>query len=372
MPIKTGTMRDQVDPVTSTINLLESDQPLPDDDPRSRNGGLKPNREKDLGQIETYIKLRQSGQISDTAWQRLMQRNPASAVLFSQIQSPQQPYKGFFAPGKPGTPDKPYTEQDIGSGMGPFQIGSQIPGTGTPSTPAKFDYEGAMATALGRGDSNMVNTLLTSKGGGKESPFGKINPKEYTAASIQAFSKTGDYGSLVPVGDKADGDVTFKQEGALRDDFTKLSKTFLDVRDAHGRVKVSAKNPSAAGDLALVFNYMKMLDPGSTVREGEFATAQNSAGIPDRVRAMYNKSISGERLADGTRNDFVTRAKMLYERQANDQKKLENQFKGLAKKYSLNTDRVVPDYSSDETVTAPTPANSPGSAMPPGWTVKQK
>lgn len=168
MPIKTGTMRDVTDPVTDTINLLESDQPLPDDDPRSRNGGLKPNRQKDLGQIETYIKLRQSGQISDTAWQRLMQRNPASAVLFSQIQSPQQPYKGFFAPGKPGTPDKPYTEQDIGSGIGPFQIGSQIPGTGTPETPAKFDYEGAMATALGSGDSNMVNTLLTAKDGRRQ------------------------------------------------------------------------------------------------------------------------------------------------------------------------------------------------------------
>lgn len=369
MPIKTGTMRDIVDPVTNTINLLESGQPLPDDDPRSRNGGLKPNREKDLGQIEAYIKLRQSGQISDTAWQRLMQRNPSSAVLFSQIQSPQQPYKGFFAPGKPGTPDKPYTEQDIGSGVGPFQIGSQIPGTGTSATPAKFDYEGAMATALGRGDSNMVNTLLTSKGGGKESPFGKINPKEYTADSIRAFARTGDYASLVPTEGKADANTTFTQEGALRDDFTKLSKTFLDVRDAYSRVKVSAKNPSAAGDLALVFNYMKMLDPGSTVREGEFATAQNSAGIPDRVRAMYNKSVSGERLADTTRNDFVTRSSMLYERQLKNHKKLEDQFKGLAKKYSLNKERIVPDYTSDDTET---PANSPSGSMPPGWTVKQK
>ena len=356
MPIKTGTMRDMVDPVTNTINLLERDEPLSDDDPKSRNGGLKPNRQNDLGQIETYIKLRQSGQISDVAWQRLMQRNPSSAVLFGQIQSPQQPYKEYFAPGQE---QKPFIDE-AAQFMGLDQPKGLI---AQDAKPAKFDYEGAMATALGRGDSNMVNTILSSKGGGKESPFGKINPKEYTAGSIKAFSKTGDYASLVPVGDKADGDVTFKQEGALRDDFTKLSKTFLDVRDAHGRVKESAKNPSAAGDLALVFNYMKMLDPGSTVREGEFATAQNSAGIPDRVKAMYNKSISGERLADTTRNDFVTRASMLYERQAKNHRKLEDQFKGMAKKYSLNTDRVVPDYSSDETTI--TPANSPGASQRP-------
>jgi len=35
---------------------------------------------------------------------------------------------------------------------------------------------------------------------------------------------------------------------------------------------------------------MKILDPGSVVREGEFATAQNSAGIPERIRAKYNRN----------------------------------------------------------------------------------
>jgi len=39
-----------------------------------------------------------------------------------------------------------------------------------------------------------------------------------------------------------------------------------------------------------------MLDPGSVVRESEFATAQNAAGVPDQVRNMYNKVLSGTRL----------------------------------------------------------------------------
>lgn len=316
----------------------------------------------------------EGGLVSRKAIDVFLSNNPNWAPLvetaYARYQnSSRNGYKQFFAPGKPGAPDKPYTEQDIGSGIGPYQIGYQIPGTGTPATPAKFDYEGAMAQALARGDTNMVNTLLSAKGGGKDTPFAKINPKEYTPESIRAFTKTGDYASLVPGADKADADTTFKQEGALRDDFTKLSKTFLDVRDAYGRIKESAKEPSAAGDLALVFNYMKMLDPGSTVREGEFATAQNSAGIPDRVRAMYNKSVSGERLADNTRSDFVKRSHMLYERQLKNHRKLEDQFKGLAKKYSLNKERIVPDYTSDD---SETPANSPSGSLPPGWTVKQK
>jgi hypothetical protein len=102
---------------------------------------------------------------------------------------------------------------------------------------------------------------------------------------------------------------------SIRGDFLQNSKQFAEVAQSTQRVISSASDPSAAGDLALIFNYMKILDPGSVVREGEFATAQNSAGVPDRLRAQYNKVISGERLAPETRKDFLDRALKLYEGQ---------------------------------------------------------
>ena len=365
-------MRDYQDPMQKTLSLLESDQPLPDDDPRTRNGGLKPNRKNDAGQIQTYIQLRQDGSISDTAWQRLMQRNPESAVLFSSVKGKPN-YKEYFQPGSPGQPEVPFVDEQA-QAFGLEQQQGLVSREAVPEQKAKFDYEGGLAAALSRGDVNMANTLTSVRGGGKESPFSKINPKDYTRESIRQFASTGDFSSLIPTVDKAErdakeaskNDTIFKQEGAIRDDFTKLAGPFIQVRDSYGRIKESAKNPSAAGDLALVFNYMKMLDPGSTVREGEFATAQNSAGIPDRVRAMYNKSISGERLAETTRKDFVSRSDMLYKRQLTAHKKLETQFKSIAKKYSLDADRTIPDYTSD------TEQASPSNSLPPGWTVEQR
>jgi len=89
-------------------------------------------------------------------------------------------------------------------------------------------------------------------------------------------------------------------------------KGYIDIRDSYNRITASAKDPSAAGDMALIFNYMKVLDPGSTVKEGEFATAQNSAGVPEVIRGQYNKIISGKRLSTSQREDFVDRAKKLY------------------------------------------------------------
>lgn len=70
----------------------------------------------------------------------------------------------------------------------------------------------------------------------------------------------------------------------------------------------ASKDPSAAGDLALIFTFMKILDPGSVVKETEFANAQNAAGVDDRIRNQWNRTLSGERLSTAQRQDFLKQA----------------------------------------------------------------
>lgn len=148
-------------------------------------------------------------------------------------------------------------------------------------------------------------------------------------------------------------------EGKLRDDYNNASKDFVKVRDAHQRVLSSAKDPSAAGDLALIFNYMKVLDPGSTVREGEFATAQNSGSIPERVKAQYNKAIDGERLSDSIRNDFVDRSGRLYKAAETNQEKIENQYTEISKRSRADPRNVVAPQRVETTEAAkPTVSNT--------------
>ena len=69
----------------------------------------------------------------------------------------------------------------------------------------------------------------------------------------------------------------------LVDKFEANSSDFFKVRDAFNRVVTSAEDPSAAGDLALIFNFMKTLDPGSVVRESEFSTAAQAGSFLDRT-----------------------------------------------------------------------------------------
>lgn len=104
----------------------------------------------------------------------------------------------------------------------------------------------------------------------------------------------------------------FKNAKDLRAEIYKETGEFQKITNAYDRISVSGTDPTAAGDLSLIFNYMKMLDPNSVVRESEFATAANAAGVPDRVRNTFNRILSGERLAKNQRKDFITQADKLY------------------------------------------------------------
>lgn len=136
----------------------------------------------------------------------------------------------------------------------------------------------------------------------------------------------------------------FERSDKLRDEFQKGSGEFVKVRDAYERIQRSSQAPSAAGDLSLIFNYMKLLDPGSVVREGEFATAQNAAGIPDRIRNAYNRAINGERLNPDQRTDFLSQADRLYEGALTGQKKLEQQYTDFSTSFGVDPKNVITDY----------------------------
>jgi hypothetical protein len=124
----------------------------------------------------------------------------------------------------------------------------------------------------------------------------------------------------------------FSRVAELRKEFLGLPevKDFRNVLNSTQQIMSLAKGEgSAMGDLAAIFSYMKTLDPGSTVREGEAASAQNAAGIPERVRNYYNNLISGERLSPEQRADMANTAITLYKSRAGNYNSLVGTYSGL-------------------------------------------
>ena len=169
-------------------------------------------------------------------------------------------------------------------------------------------------------------------------------------------------------------DEKVKAEGALRDDFLKQAQPFITVRDAKNRmdtIETEDGKATGAGDMSLVFTFMKVLDPGSTVREGEYATASNAAGVPEGVRAMINKVIGGGTLSQTAREQIKAQSEKIYKAAGAQHDKLGTTFAGIAQRNRLDVRSAVPDLLPAEAAPAARgsgvniPAPPPGSVLVP-------
>lgn len=199
---------------------------------------------------------------------------------------------------------------------------------------------------------------------GGESPFAKVSPKDYTPDSVRKFSMTKNPADLVAVADpatkptpsellkyqtelaefKAKGipdtdprvqqhqakikkltenappltiqnlppDKKFEWEDKLRSDYKNDVKAFREVEDAHRIIKGALKNPSPANDMAAATKFMKLLDPGSVVRESELAMAMQTTGMVDRISNYHSMLMSGQKLTPQQREDFSKAADLIY------------------------------------------------------------
>ena len=138
----------------------------------------------------------------------------------------------------------------------------------------------------------------------------------------------------------------FDDQAKLRGEFLQQSKDFMSVRDSFGRLQAAAQDTTGASDVAMVYGFMKMLDPGSVVREGEFATAENTAGIPDQVRQLYNRALTGERLPPQVRQDFLQQGARQFANAKARQDATVKQYSTLAQRYGFDPSVIGIDLSA--------------------------
>lgn len=183
--------------------------------------------------------------------------------------------------------------------------------------------------------------LISKEGGG----FDFSPEKKAEQEADLAYKKAQTTGLLAEaekkkseIGKKPLTDPELKAASELRKEFQGRQgvKDFNTIETAYRKIEQAEKNPSAAGDLSLIFSYMKILDPSSTVREGEFANAQNAAGVPDQIMNLYNRAKSGERLNPQQRKDFINQAKAQAQAQAQALQGIEEEFGGLSKRYGVD------------------------------------
>lgn len=129
----------------------------------------------------------------------------------------------------------------------------------------------------------------------------------------------------------------------VRKEYVDAPQDFVKMRDAFGKIDAAGKDVSPAGDLGLIYNYLRLLDPGSTVRESEFAQVAASGGLGERFQGYGNMLLTGQRLTDAQRNDVLAQSANAMQSQLGHQLRAEQEFGSLAERYAIPARDVTPD-----------------------------
>jgi hypothetical protein len=163
----------------------------------------------------------------------------------------------------------------------------------------------------------------------------------------------------------------------LRKEFQGL-QTYKNTQTvAESAKKILTASETGAGDLNLLYGYMRMVDPGSTVREGEFAQAASSGSLPQRIQGWASKVLAGEKLPDAVRKQFKDEARTLLKAQRDRYEETASPYRRLAEQAGGAPGDVVLDLGLDAMLAPPevAPASQPPvpvktkaqrDALPPG------
>lgn len=163
---------------------------------------------------------------------------------------------------------------------------------------------------------------------------------------------------------KKDADFRLTSETDLRKEYSGLPaiKEFSTVQTAHKQITNALSNPSAANDLAAATKFMKLLDPGSVVRESELGMAMAATGAIDLMGNYLQRLQNGERLNPAQRADFKKAAELAYRAAEDTYNQIGGQYVALANRYNLNPDNIVlkQGRSSSNPATPAEPARPEG------------
>ena len=130
---------------------------------------------------------------------------------------------------------------------------------------------------------------------------------------------------------------TFRQAQPVKD--------FQSAQAGFNRVVFGAATDSSAGDIALIFGYMRTLDPNSVVRESEFALGESIGGLPGKVQAFYKKFTGKGRLTEAQRKEIIDAATKQFSTYQVEYDNFKNNFSKQTAQFGLDSGRI--ELSSD-------------------------
>jgi hypothetical protein len=156
----------------------------------------------------------------------------------------------------------------------------------------------------------------------------------------------------------AGGQKGYENESKLRNDFKAepIYKDYVEMATAYKQIKAGLNAKTPIGDVAAATKVMKLLDPGSVVRESELAIAMAAAGKLDRLQNYLQMKISGETLTPTQRSDFGALAQELFEAAGDAYNSKRKEYADMGRRYGLGDAALGAAHVSTRGATKPAAA----------------
>jgi hypothetical protein len=165
-------------------------------------------------------------------------------------------------------------------------------------------------------------------------------------------------------------------EMKLADDYRAQSKGFKEVGDAYQQISSTLEKAttSPAATLAAATKFMKLLDPGSVVRESELGMALAATGAIDRMTNYVNTMKYGKVLTAQQVADFRNITKQIYGAAQTQQQKIDASYRNQAETYKLRPEVIIQDMGQTAPGRDAGAGTQPAAAARPpqnarGWTL---
>jgi hypothetical protein len=114
------------------------------------------------------------------------------------------------------------------------------------------------------------------------------------------------------------------------------------IQSAQQLINLVDSDPNALNDVAIIFGFMKTLDPRSTVREGEADMVQAAQGAYQRLQTLAAQVQSGRILPDTAYDDIRDIAKTIAKAAKEDYKYAVDKNESVFEERGLDVDIVIP------------------------------
>lgn len=225
--------------------------------------------------------------------------------------------------------------------------------------PAKPDYKVVGDALVAIGPNGVKEAYKGEKASDPNKPFmmvgGQVVPNPAYQQYAKDVARAGASSVSVNTGQKG-LDNTLKLRGDFRSE--PVYKAHQEMQSAYSQIQQSLKQKTPAGDLAGATKIMKLLDPGSVVRESELGMAMAATGLLDRVTSYATNIINGTKLTPKQREDFQSLADALYGESVKQYNNKRGEYEGIATRNGLPVLDVLGTESA-----APKPVIKPGAVL---------